>query len=295
MVLDITLDANVARLAHVGWELELERLALGGGIATKSPIHANCELGHWIFSSGLRKYGPYPEVWKLKEEHTKFHTIADEIIDLKLGGESKRAAAMINRLRASSRDVVYLLTALELHVARKDSEDLIDQAKGMIGRFLGGNKDTEPFPMYLDRAKVPWYAFRKKKMARLASVFDINAARLNHVIWVQNLGKAFHRNIKPKNIQHADECSLGIWINSVGRDNYLKDDEFIHLEETHRQFHDLSHKTVAELNRHDYEGADVSYQKVIQASHDIVSRLTHLEYRMQDSKTSSVRMRAFQL
>ncbi|SCA57586.1 conserved hypothetical protein [Candidatus Terasakiella magnetica] len=295
MALDITLDVNVARLAHVGWELELERLALGGSIASSSRIHANCDLGHWIYSSGLRKYGQFPEIWKLKEEHNNFHTIADEIIDLKLHGDKDRALAMINRLRASSRDVVYLLTTLELSVASNDYEGVIDQAKGAFNKFLGAEKEDEPFPMYLDRTKVPWYAFRKKKMAKLASVFDINAARLNHVIWVQNLGKGFQRNIKLKKIQHADECSLGVWINTIGRENYLKDDEFEHLESSHHAFHELSHKTMSELNRNDYEGADISYQKVIQASHDIVSRLTHLEHRMQDNKTSNIRMRAIKL
>ena len=296
MDLDIILDVNVARLAHAGWELELERLVMGGPTSTALHIHANCDLGRWIYARGLHKYGKFSEIWELKKAHKSFHAIAEDIMRLKIEGHDNLVLEMLEEMRRLSRDVIYLLTSLELSVTHQKQQDpVLVQAWNLLAEFFGGDAESQLFPMYLDQEKLPWYAFNKKRLSHLNSMLDINAARLNHVIWVRNLEIAFSRLNRKKSLPDADKCSLGLWIHSLGQQEFLGEQEFADLVKTHKKFHDLSQMTLTALHRQDFQAADHAYEKVQMESRKLVSQLTHLELQMQNSKTSAQRMKSILL
>ncbi len=286
MEFDINLDVNVARLTHAEWETELERLAKGSHKESVPHIHANCDLGRWIYGRGLRKYGDFGEIWQLKEVHNIFHSVADDIIQQKVQGRADLATDMLDQVRNHSRDIIYLLTSLELAVLqRKRKTPLLDKTGNFLSQLLGSEPTTKPFPMILYQEPKSWLRFRKKKLSSLAFMLDINAARLNHVQWVQNLQRAFNRLSRGKHIQTADECGLGLWLDAMNNTEFRGDAKFEALDEAHREFHDLSSKTLKALHKQDVKGADDNYQKVILLSQDIVLQLTHIELRLQNSKT----------
>gem|GEM_PF-388228 len=293
MDLDITLDVNAARLAHARWELELERLVTGGPASEAPHIHADCDLKRWIYARGLHKYGQFPEMWDLKEAHNNFHAIADEVARLKLEGQNERAMEMLDKMRHVSREVVYLLTGLELSVLHhKQHEPVLIQAWHVLGQFFGGDTEPQPLPMLLNQDKAPWYALHKKRLAKLTCILDINAARLNHVMWVRNLKMAFTRLSWGKYIQSEDECSLGTWIHAIGRQEFAGNPKFEVLDKVHLEFHNLAIQAVESLHRQDFLGANSLYKEVIEASHIIVLLLTHLELNMQDSQVLTSRMKS---
>jgi len=292
MDLDISLDVNVARLAHVGWELELERLAFGGPVSKAPHIHADCDFGRWIYTRGLRKYGDFQDTWQLKDVHNSFHDIADDIIQMKLEGHDAEARDLVAKMRTYSREIVYLLTSLELAVMHKKyPTSTVVKTLRVLGQFFGGDVEPQPFPMYFVQRKLPWFAFRRKRLAKYTSMLDINAARMNHVMWVKNLEMAFSRFNRKKLLPDGDQCSLGVWIHTIGRDDFLGDEEFEDLNKIHMEFHNRSQYTLDALHRNDLRGADRSFQKVIQASADIVYHLTHLELKMQGSRMLARRMK----
>lgn len=293
MDMDITLDVNVARLAHAEWELELERLASGGSGANLPHIHARCDLGRWVFGRGLRKYGNFTEMWKLKETHGEFHMVSDEVIRLKAEGSEERVLEKLKPLRKLSREIVYLLTGLELAVLlKKQKAPLWSRAGKLFTQLVSGEAATQPFSMILQEAPKSWFAFRQKNLSRLATMLDVNAARLNHVMMVHNLEASFNRLSRGNHLLNADECGLGLWMEAMDHSELHNDPKFETLDSTHRAFHDLSKKTLGALHRQDYRGADKDYQLVIGLSRDIVFQLTHLELTLQDSKTLDRRMKS---
>ncbi len=293
MDMDITLDVNVARLAHAEWELELERLTTGEGASNLPHIHARCDLGRWIYGRGLRRYSHFKEIWRLKEAHGEFHAVADEVIRLKADGETQAAVDRVGPMRELSRDIIYLLTALELGVLlRKRKVPLLVRTGRLFTQLLSGEAPSQPFPMILQEAPKSWFAFKKKNLSRLATMLDVNAARLNHVMMVHNLEGAFNRLSRGKHVLTADECGLGLWMDAMDQTDFHNDPGFETLDTTHRAFHDLSGRTLRALHRQDYREADKDYQVVIELSRDIVRQLTHMELRLQDSKTLSRRMKS---
>ena len=80
--MNIDLDINAARLAHVGWEFEVERVISGKQASQALLIHKECALGRWVTERGLTKYEMYEEIFALNNEHKRFHAVADKIIGL---------------------------------------------------------------------------------------------------------------------------------------------------------------------------------------------------------------------
>ncbi|MBF0282020.1 MAG: CZB domain-containing protein [Zetaproteobacteria bacterium] len=293
MELDITLDVNVARLAHIEWENKLEKMVNDGATFPELKGHDNCALGAWIYARGLRKYGDLPETIALKNAHHHFHEIADKILDFQANSPHENAQPLLIKLRQFSNKIIVLLTSLELSIARKKNHHAGSWKK--LHHFLGQSETMQPFPMYLRDQALPWYAFRKKRVAHLASMFDINAARLNHLLWTQNLQTRFAKFRKGEHVQGADDCDLGIWIHTLGKKAFGNSENFNILEETHAAFHDLAAKIERALRRQDAKYAEVAYQQLNSASTTIIVQLTRLELQMQDAKMSAERMQSIQI
>jgi len=87
----VELDVNTARLAHLRWELALEASVEGRGSHAPLQGHEDCALGHWIYGTGLARYGKHNSVWQLKSTHKKFHHLAEETAVALAAGAQDRA------------------------------------------------------------------------------------------------------------------------------------------------------------------------------------------------------------
>ncbi|WP_161539738.1 CZB domain-containing protein [Paramagnetospirillum kuznetsovii] len=72
------LDVNAARLAHLRWEAGLEALVNGSDAREPLKGQEDCDLGPWIYGTGLSRHGKLDSVRQLKTAHKRFNHLADE-------------------------------------------------------------------------------------------------------------------------------------------------------------------------------------------------------------------------
>ena len=72
------LDVNAARLAHLRWEDGLEALVNGSDAREPLKGQEDCDLGPWIYGTGLSRHGKLDSVRQLKTAHKRFNHLADE-------------------------------------------------------------------------------------------------------------------------------------------------------------------------------------------------------------------------
>ena len=285
MSINVLLDVNVARLVHVRWEQELERLIRGGDKAVELQGHEDCELGRWIYGRGLTTYGKLRDVWALKDAHKRFHRSAAEVLRLTEAGETAAAEESMQRVRRLSRETLHLLTSLELEVMMRDhARQLPFRARAFLGRLLGGRSGLR---ISLRGAPPPprrGFGLRFGRESRLVALLNINAARLAHVMWTRDLEGAFRRRGRGVRLQPCEECELGVWIHGPGRAVFGSAEEFQELDAVHKAFHAGVEKTVAALRCGDFNRADDIYQTVIERSHDVVYLLTTIEVMFEDTR-----------
>ncbi len=285
------LDVNVARLAHVRWEQELERLIADGAPPVGLQSHEDCDLGRWIYGRGLNRYGHEQEIWSLKTAHKRFHLAADDVVLHAGKGRGAAAESSMEQVRGLSREIVYLLTGLELSVLRQEHRRAAFHTpsnffKGLLGIAL------PPFPTVLDDAPRRRFRIPGGDRRRRAFLLDANAARLNHVMWAKDLEKGFRRHGKGVALQASEECGLGVWLHGGATRELRRDEDYETLDASHKAFHRRAAETLSALRRKDYRRADDAYQKVVRLSQDIVSLLTRIEFRMEDSRSLARRIHA---
>ncbi|MEO5344122.1 MAG: CZB domain-containing protein [Gammaproteobacteria bacterium SHHR-1] len=113
------LDINHARIVHLEWELKLEETLQRGRRPLKIVSHHNCMLGVWLYTEGLVKYRQAPEILRLEELHHNFHDLAQQVADAHAERQPALAQELFEELQLESREIVYLLTLIELRILRQ--------------------------------------------------------------------------------------------------------------------------------------------------------------------------------
>ncbi|CAA6606408.1 conserved hypothetical protein [Rhodospirillaceae bacterium LM-1] len=277
-------DIHAARLAHVGWEMELERLASGDQTSQALIMHTGCALGRWIRERGQDKYEFYKETINLLDAHENFHAVADEIIALNERCKADIPSDLILKMRMVSREVVYLLSSLELSVRlEKQKSEPLTHAIHSLTVLLGGSFGGGPFPMAPKPRMLDWIRINFFHRRSSTAIIDITAVRLNHLFWARDLelmlgslGKiALHRNIPD-----ADECDLSSWFSNVARQDIGNRAMFELLDVTHKEFHRQGIKAYSALRRQNRQEAHEAIEEVLGLSRDLVLALTHAEFRL---------------
>ncbi|MGC1450452.1 MAG: CZB domain-containing protein [Candidatus Sulfotelmatobacter sp.] len=84
------MDSNEAVTSHSQWNSKLRRY-LDKHDDSLNPAEVSldhtCALGQWIYGAGA-SYSALPEYAKLKYDHTRFHTVAAELVAKANSGES---------------------------------------------------------------------------------------------------------------------------------------------------------------------------------------------------------------
>jgi HAMP domain-containing protein len=103
------------KLAHLRWCERLRRYIAGQGEIDGSRLasHKDCELGRWIYTDALSRYGHVQDMLELESQHKNMHGMVREVVDLKEAGKLHEAIERLPQVEAVSKQVVALLTRLE--------------------------------------------------------------------------------------------------------------------------------------------------------------------------------------
>ncbi len=133
------IDITIARITHVEWVHQLERLLHKDTTSASLPSYHDCELGVWLYGEGLQNYKEIPEIGLLVQSHKLFHVAADSVIEWHNGSKynsQKMAQAEIDfhDALATSKEIVYHLTMLEFKILQKyqEAQEAEEAASGSL-------------------------------------------------------------------------------------------------------------------------------------------------------------------
>lgn len=260
------LDVNTARLAHLRWELALEASVNGGDGPAPMRGHEDCELGHWIYGTGLARYGKHNSVWQLKSTHKRFHHLAEETVVALAAGNQGRASEAMASVRRLSGEILYLLTSLELDVI----ESAMTRANGsdIPSRFM---RMIFPRPQPIDMLSVHYHGGQDHP------ALNVTGVRLAHLKWIRDLQWAFRGHGKTRPVQPSEECSLGIWIHGTALRQLGETESLKALDAAHKRFHREVNLVLSSLAHGLLRKADETYEEALTLSGEIVTRLTRLQ------------------
>ncbi|MEZ5541418.1 MAG: methyl-accepting chemotaxis protein [Pseudomonadota bacterium] len=122
--LDEKMDFSAARLKHLNWKSQLRSFLDGKKSMTvaEAVSERDCDLGKWLYSSGLGHYGHLPEMSALEAEHCALHATVKNAIRLKQAGKLAAAEQEYTRLEQLSGRIVDLLHRVEDHVEGESNQ-----------------------------------------------------------------------------------------------------------------------------------------------------------------------------
>ena len=267
------LDLNAARMAHLRWEMGLEALTLGQGNREDLKGHEDCDLGLWIYGTGLRRYGKHSSIWQLKGVHKQFHQAADETVEATNSGKQAEAAEAMQKVRRLSSEILYLLTAFELDVIEANMEKAESGWGALFLRdFFTKTPSRDYYAMVLE-----------KRPAGSPMTLNVNGARLAHLKWTRDLQRAFRGQGKSRAPQSSEECVLGVWIHGTAMKEIGSSPELLLLDSAHKRFHLATSLVLSSLRKRQFRVADDVYEDALALSAEIVTLLTRLQLNHEDS------------
>lgn len=258
------LDLNAVRLAHLRWELGLETLLQGDGGCEPLKGHEDCDLGLWIYGSGLRRYGKLNSIWQLKSAHQRFHKAAEDTMSAFGAGRKEEAVAAMAQVRRLSGEILFLLTSLELDVLESQAEGPArERGWGLLLYFFGRPPSRDLYSMMV--------------RGQNSTTLNVNGARLAHLRWIRDLQRAF-RGHGQTTLPPSEECDLGVWIHGTAFKKIGRTEELLRLDVVHKQFHNAMSRVLSALKKRQYKVADEVYEDALAHSAEIVSLLTRLQF-----------------
>ena len=108
-------DFTDIRLKHVEWRTRLNELLEGKRSMTEEEAisHKACDLGKWLYSSGMKKYGEMSEMQELEKIHVELHSTVKNILSLKQSGNIPAEKEELHTLDKILRQMMFLLVDIE--------------------------------------------------------------------------------------------------------------------------------------------------------------------------------------
>ncbi len=109
------LDFASARAKHRLWKTRLRAFLDGQESMSEAEAvsHHDCDLGKWLYSTGMRDFGHLPEMKELEKIHAEMHTTIKQVIRGHENGDDRRAEAAFAKVERYSDRIVELLEKLE--------------------------------------------------------------------------------------------------------------------------------------------------------------------------------------
>ena len=108
-------DFTDIRMQHIAWRVKLDEFLKGKQSMTEEEAtsHEACEVGKWLYSVGLEKYGMMEEVQELEKIHIELHITVKKIMSLKQSGNSHAETEALDKLDKILRKIMFLLVDIE--------------------------------------------------------------------------------------------------------------------------------------------------------------------------------------
>ncbi len=121
-------DFAAAKSKHLSWKNRIRGFLQGKESLTmdQAVSHRDCDLGKWIYSDGMTKYGSSAAMQELEKEHAEMHAEIKNIIGLKEGGNDAEATNRYSNIERASGKVVALLGDVEDEVKNGSGNGLSD-------------------------------------------------------------------------------------------------------------------------------------------------------------------------
>ncbi|MGE5468989.1 MAG: CZB domain-containing protein [Ignavibacteria bacterium] len=97
--------------AHVGWKSRLtaalDQRDAPPQLAHEAGDDCACALGRWMSGAGYRRYGHLASFAEVRSHHSRFHSLARDIVELHRGGDAGRAHELVRgEFEEASRNIV---------------------------------------------------------------------------------------------------------------------------------------------------------------------------------------------
>jgi PAS domain S-box-containing protein len=113
----LELDFERAKANHLLFKTHLRSMLYGIDLSNSLVTsHTECELGKWIYSYALEKYGHVQEMQDLEKIHYKIHECANELIELFKKGEIEKAREGLTTIELIAGKLMALLSVVEVKV-----------------------------------------------------------------------------------------------------------------------------------------------------------------------------------
>ncbi len=114
----LTMDFSLARSNHQLWNMKLRSFLRGKEdlTAKEAGSHTSCDLGRWLYATGLTEYGAIPEMQQLERVHVDLHITVRKIVKLYHTGDTAQAQETFAEIAPLSDEVVALLGVIEQKV-----------------------------------------------------------------------------------------------------------------------------------------------------------------------------------
>ena len=108
-------DFTNLRLQHVAWRVHLEDFLKGkkGMTEEQATNHRACDVGKWLYSVGLEKYGHLPKIQELEKIHTELHATVKKIMALREAGNILGEKEELENLDDILRKILFVLVEIE--------------------------------------------------------------------------------------------------------------------------------------------------------------------------------------
>lgn len=108
-------DFAVVRIMQLACKASLRDFLDGKESMTleQAVSHKDCDLGKWLYSEGLTKYGKFAEMQELEKIHIDLHAIIKKIIQFKDSGDVSTAEKEYKKVDEISSRIFSLLVNIE--------------------------------------------------------------------------------------------------------------------------------------------------------------------------------------
>jgi len=108
-------DFSEIRLQHAAWRAKLNDFLEGKHSMSEKEAtsHEACDVGKWIYSAGMKKYGEMPEMQELEKIHVELHSTVKKTIMLKQSGRILDQEEELVKLDKILRKIMLLLVDIE--------------------------------------------------------------------------------------------------------------------------------------------------------------------------------------
>jgi methyl-accepting chemotaxis protein len=109
------LDFASAKSKHLTWKSRLRDFLDGKESLSESQAvsHRDCDLGKWLYSQGMKRYGKHAEMQELETIHAEMHSIIRDVVGYKHADKTGLAEQHFEAVGPMSETIIELLSRLE--------------------------------------------------------------------------------------------------------------------------------------------------------------------------------------